>query len=720
MPVKAEHKELLDKARARLTLAIGAFSESREDELDDLRFRAGSPDNQWQWPADVLATRGAVEGQTINARPCITINKLPQHVLQVTNDQRQNRPSAKVIPVDDKADPKVAEMLNGIIRHIEYISDADVAYDTACDNQVTFGEGYIRLLTDYCDPMSFDQDIKIGRIRNSFSVYMDPTIQDPAGSDAQWCFITQDMLKEEFEAEFPEATPVSVWMQEGVGDNGMSAWLNEKTVRIAEYFYFENEKKTLCIYKPIPGLLPGGTYLKGSFEAQSYEALEAKPAKERTTTIKRVKWCKTNGYEVLDSKEWAGKWIPVVRVIGNEFEIDGQIYISGLIRNAKDAQRMYNYWVSQEAEMLALAPKAPFIMYAGQDEGFENEWKTANVNNWPALHVNPEVTDQDGRVLPLPQRAPPPLPQAGLIQAKQGAADDIKGTTGQYDPSLGAESNEKSGVAIRARERQSDTGTFHYNDNLAKAIRFLTRQILDLFPKIYDTARVARIIGIDGEVEHVEIDPDQKEAAKEVRDPNGALIKTIYNPSIGTYDVMATTGPSYMTKRQETAAAMVELSQGANDPTVSLVMRYFAIKNMDFPEAQEFAAVIKRLVPPGILDEAEQSPEMAQAKKVIDGLQQQVQAMASMIENAHKSIEAQTAMNETFRGDVEAYKAETQRIAALLPIASPDALQGLVRDTIIEMMSEPSLASQQQPQVEQPMPQPQPAEMAASPQPGVM
>ena len=209
-----DKKDMLATMRSRFTMAVSAYSESREDELDDLRFEAGSPDNQWQWPADVLATRGSVQGQTINARPCLTINKLPQHVHQVTNEQRQNRPSVKVIPVDDNADVEVAEIFEGVIRHIEYISDADVAYDTACENQVTYGEGYIRVLTKYCDDNSFDQDLYIGRIRNSFSVYMDPTIQDPCGSDAEWCFVTEDMTKAEYERQFPDAAPISSMMQQ--------------------------------------------------------------------------------------------------------------------------------------------------------------------------------------------------------------------------------------------------------------------------------------------------------------------------------------------------------------------------------------------------------------------------------------------------------------------------------------------------------------------------
>ena len=186
----SDKSELLAEMRTRMQSAQSAFSLTRQAELDDLRFMAGSPDNNWQWPQDVLATRGSVQGQTVNARPCLTINKLPQHVRNVTNEQRQNRPSGKVIPADDRADPEVAEIFDGIVRHIEYMSDADVAYDTACDNQVTFGEGYIRLLTEYCDEDTFDQDIHIGRIRNAFSVYMDPMIQDPCGSDAEWCFVT--------------------------------------------------------------------------------------------------------------------------------------------------------------------------------------------------------------------------------------------------------------------------------------------------------------------------------------------------------------------------------------------------------------------------------------------------------------------------------------------------------------------------------------------------
>ena len=290
---KDDERDMLATMRSRFTMAVSAYSESREDELDDLRFEAGSPDNQWQWPADVLATRGSVQGQTINARPCLTINKLPQHVHQVTNEQRQNRPSVKVIPVDDKADVEVAEIFDGVIRHIEYISDADVAYDTACENQVTYGEGYFRILTKYCEDTSFDQDLYIGRIRNSFSVYMDPTIQDPCGSDAEWCFITEDMTKAEYERQFPDALPISSMMQQGVGDDSISQWLSENTVRIAEYFYFCHEPTKLNLYR---GNI---SVVDNSPEDKQMKELGQKPIKSRTADVKKVKWLKTNGFEIL-------------------------------------------------------------------------------------------------------------------------------------------------------------------------------------------------------------------------------------------------------------------------------------------------------------------------------------------------------------------------------------------------------------------------------------
>ena len=680
--------DTLATMRTRLQMTLSALSESREDELDDLRFYAGSPDNHWQWPADVLATRGAVQGQTINARPCLTINKLPQHVRQVTNDQRQNRPSGKVIPADDRADPQVAEIYNGMVRHIEYISDADVAYDTACENQVSYGEGYIRIITEYCDDNTFDQDIKIMRVRNSFSVYMDPTIQDPCGADAKWCFITEDLQREEYERLFPDASPISSLQTLGIGDQSISIWINEDTVRIAEYYYIEYEKATLHLY---PGNI---TAFEGSPEAKQLKMMGVKPVRSRQVNAKRVKWCKTNGYEFLEQNDWAGDWIPVVRVIGNEFEVEGKIYISGLVRNAKDAQRMYNYWVSQEAEMIALAPKAPFIGYGGQFEGYETQWKTANTQNWPYLEVNPDVTDGSGAILPLPQRAAPPMASSGLLQAKAGASDDIKSTTGQYDTSLGATSNERSGKAILARERQSDTGTYHYVDNLARAVRHVTRQLVGLIPKIYDTQRVARIIGLDGDTEMVKIDPSQQEPVKKIVDENNIVIDKIYNPGVGKYDVVVTTGPSYMTKRQEALDAMGMILQ--SNPQLWQVAGDLFIKNMDWPGAQEMAARFAKIIDPKIMADSDESPEMQMAKQQMEAMAQELEQMSQMLQNVDKSIEVKDMERKNFEAEIKAYQAETQRLSAISAGMNPEQVQEVVMQTLRDVMTTGDLVMEQQ------------------------
>ena len=692
--------------RSRLQMAQAAYSDSREDELDDLRFMAGSPDNQWQWPADVLSTRGSVQGQTINARPCLTINKLPQHVRQVTNEQRQNRPSGKVIPADDNADVEVAEIFNGVMRHIEYMSDADVAYDTACDNQVTYGEGYIRLITEYCNEDSFDQDIRITRVRNSFSVYMDPTIQDPCGADAEYCFVTEDILKSDYERMFPDASPISTLMSQGVGNESMSQWLAEDTIRIAEYFYKSYEKATLHLYPD------NQTAFKGTPQDNNLRAMFGKPIRTREVDRQKVMWMKTNGFEILDEREWAGKWIPVVRVIGNEWEVEGRMYISGLVRNAKDAQRMYNYWTSQEAEMLALAPKAPFIGYGGQFEGYEQQWKTANTTNWPYLEVNPDVTDGAGGVLPLPQRAQPPLPQTGLIQAKMGAGEDIKATTGQYDASLGQQGNERSAKAIIAREKQGDVGTYHYVDNLARAIRHITRQVVDMIPKIYDTQRIARIIGVDGDVSMVKFNPTQPEPVKEVRDmETGGLIEKIYNPGVGTYDVMVTTGPGYMTKRQEALDAMSQILQ--SNPQLWSVAGDLFIKNMDWPGAQEMAERFKKILDPKVLSEGDQSPEMMAAQQQMQAMTEELNRMTDIIENVQDSVAQREVDIKEYKAQVDAYDAETKRITAMQNSMTPEQIQDIVMGTIAGALDTGDLIGgspemREQPMMNEEMPQQQP------------
>jgi hypothetical protein len=490
--------------------------------------------------------------------------------------------------------------------------------------------------------------------------------------------------KDEYERLYPDAAPISSLLSLGLGDQDLQQWLRDETVRIAEYFYREYKAETLNLY---PNNI---TAFNNTPDDKQLKMLYGKPLKTRISQREKVCWVKSNGYEVLEKRDWAGKYIPIVRVVGNEFEVNGQIYVSGLVRNAKDAQRMYNYWVSQEAEMLALAPKAPFIGYGGQFEGYETQWKTANTTNWPYLEVNPDVTDGAGATLPLPQRAQPPMASTGLLQAKSGASEDIKAATGQYNASLGMGGNERSGKAILARQREGDVGTYHYVDNLARAIRYVTRQLLDMIPKIYDTQRIARIIGEDGDTEMAKIDPSQEMPVKRIVNQEGIEIDKIYNPNVGKYDVVVTTGPSYSTRRQETREEMAQLLQG--NPALMQIAGDLFVKAMDWPGADELAKRLAKTIDPKLLSDDE-DPALQAANMQMQAMGQEMQQMQEMLQNVQESMEAQTLEIKRFDSEVKAYDVETKRMTAMAAAMTPDQIQEIVLGTVQGMITSGDLMS---------------------------
>jgi len=669
--------DFMATARKRLNQAVEATSINRVYQNDDLRFAAGSPDNKYQWPAPVLRAR---ESDPNGPRPTLTVNKLPQHINQITNEQRQNRPVIKVMPVDDKGDKEVAEMLGGLIRHIEYMSDADVQYSTAGESQVQHGEGYLRVLTDYCEEMSFDQDIYIQGMKNSFSVYMEPLglMRDATGRYCEWAFVVEDLSKDEFDRTYPKADPIN-WEIVGQGDEWKAWFPDNDTVRVAEYFYYEHEVKTLLEWED------------GSknFEEDMREGLMAElekrgivPVRKRKTDVKSVKWCKMNGLQRIEENDWAGKYIPVVRIIGNEWYIDGKLVTSGIVRNAKDAQRMFNYWKSTETETLALAPKAPFVGSAEAFDGYEDDWRDANTKNLAYLKYN--QFGENGERLDRPERQSPPMPPVGIVNAALGAADDIKSATGQYDPSLGNNPQAKSGIALQREQRKSDVGTFHYIDNQARGIKQLGRILVDLIPKIYDRKRAARILGEDDEVDMVQLDPTQQQAVTEQTNEQGEIEK-IYNPGIGRYDVIVSVGPGYASKRQEAADLMAQVLQGQPELMAKMGDLYFGM--LDVPGADKIAERLKKMLPPGLADDEDgkepppmvQTPQgplpIEQAGQMLGEMGQHIQELTQRLQQADEAgnqaaalkAQADIANAETKRKELEIdwFNAETERIKVL-------------------------------------------------------
>lgn len=603
----SSHGDLLETARSRFKNAFEAERENRVKGDEDARFRAGE-----QWPQEIIAARQA------DGRPCLTINKMPQFEQQVTNDQRQNRPAIKVHPVDDKADPETAKVLQGLVKHVEVASNADTARDTAFENAVRRSYGYYRVVTEYASPESFNQEIRVKRIRDPNSVLLDPNHQEPDGSDMEWGFIFERMPKDEYKATYGEsklakATDWDLEVREAPD------WVAADTVQIAEYFYKEYESKDLC-------LLSDGQVMEKS-EAEQYiashvqatdelgapmgEAPEAPTiVKERTARVPSVKWCKLNGCEVLEETDWPGQWIPILPVYGAELVVDGKLVRESLIRHAKDPARMYNFWKSAETEAITLAPKSPFIADAKSIEGYEHIWRDANRKNHSYLPYNARPD------APMPQRQNTEANVQAITQASMLAADEIKQTLGIYDASLGAKSNETSGVAIQRRNQQAQTSNFHFIDNLNRTIRHEGRIIIDLAPHVYDGARIARIIGEDGEQKRVPINQKFKdEKTGEER---------MHDLSVGQYDVTVDTGPSYATRRQESASAMLEITKAL--PNTMGTTADLIVKNMDFPGAQEFADRIKKTLPPGLVDD-----DQAQ-KPIPPQVQAQMAQMAKMLE----------------------------------------------------------------------------------------
>jgi len=635
---KEAGEKIIKTARDRLARAISKEHDNRVMALEDLRFAA--PGVLEQWPIEL---RRARENDPNGARPCLTNDKTNQYINQVKNDQRQNSPSMKVRPVDDKADEEVAGKLDGLLKHIEDISSADIAYDTAFEFALRMGFGFFRIVSEYCDDESFDQDIYIRRITNPFSAYLDDNHTEPDGSDAQWGFVLDDIPYETFEAEHPDADRID-FNERGVGDD---EWFSDETLRICEYYYFESSKKKIYLFQD------GSSYSEDHLP-DGYDPSQA--IKTKTGKVKQLKWVKMNGAEILERRDLPGKYIPIVPVYGNEINVDGKRVISGLIHAAKDAMRRHNYETSAYVERVALSPKAPFIAAAGQVEDFADMWSRANQDNISVLTYNP--IDINGTALPAPQRQTSVDVPMGLVQSMQQAEHDIQASMGMYSASLGEKSNEKSGVAINARKREGDVATFHYIDNLSRSVRQCGRICLQWIPVYYDTERTIRILGDDGVAEQIILNPAQQTPVAEYEDAQFNKQKS-YNIQLGKYDVSVSTGPSYTTQRQEAGEFMTELARSyppLMDKAGDIVMR-----NMDVHGAEELAERLKKFLPPNITqdedDQKQAIPPQAQAQ-----MQQQDMALHQAMDQIDQ-LKQQLRQNQTEQAKtaVDAQKVEVEK-----------------------------------------------------------
>lgn len=631
-------QDLLREAHERFRIAITADNDWRRRAEEEINF----VDHLQHWTQAQLNER--------QGRPCLTFDRIGPAVDQIINDARQNPPEPRFNAVGGGADKETALILQGLLRNIENDSEAEIAYMTGYEHAVKVGRGWWRVLFDYEDDwQTFWQKIKISEVPNLFSVYADPAATKWDYSDMRYCFITEDLDRRVFQQEWPSSIVASMSDFEGVGDRVKADWFPKGAVRVAEYWYTIPEAAEL--YQLSSGLIVTADKLYG-----------ATPIAKRIARRNRVFSAKISGCDVLEGPtEWPGKWIPIVPCLGRVSIKEGKRTVRGIVRAAMDANLHYDYLRSKEAEAVGLAPIAPWLIVAGQIEGFEWKWADANRKAFPFLEYHRFV---DGQEMPPPQRLQPSLDLAGLTGAVAQADNDIKATLATYDASLGAPGPEQSGRAILARQREGDNAHFNYHDNLARAMRHTGRIILDLVPHIYTEQRVIMINDPDGGSKEVQINqPTVAEGVQRIFDV--ANDDARYHVTIGS-------GPSYASRRQEGKESVLELVRMIPGPMSRALD--IVVKALDIPYGDELAA---RLIPPDI------AAENGEPGVLLTKVQQQLAAMTSL--NQHLQGALQKATNDMERERLKYASQErvsansdiTQLIVAALKNNSAEAIAQL-------------------------------------------
>lgn len=696
--VKETDDEILRKAKKRFKTCQEWESVARERALSDMKFVEGDHLNMYQWGDDSVAVRVAA------GKPCLTINKTRECVLQIVNDARQHETSIVVRASGQGASVKAAEAYEGMIRRIENRSNAQDAYDCAIDGQVKGGIGYTRVTTDYADNNSFDQEIKIVRVPDPFSIYIDPDIQEYDGSDMRYAFVFKNMTHDEYEDTYgdlddidsPNSSPL------GLASDLDDDWNNEVHIRICEYFVKVDNNDTLHEFEDgrtekNPDLQDGEFTKNPVFGKMSdikdleddnpgiIKRAKKRSKRQRDIATPKIKWYLLAGGKIIDTKDWPGKYIPIVRWVGTQTVINKQLDRKGHVRNIVDAQKNYNFWASGAIENVALQTKTPYIASAEAVEEYQGDWARANQENLAYLPYN--AYDSSGKPLPPPQRAQAPEIPPAFITGLQIAKDQMQLSSGQYEANFGAKSNETSGRAIQERQRAGDNSTFHFTDHQAIALRYTGKIIVDLIPFIYDTKREMKILNSDGTQQSVQLDPNHPLAHTQLQDPdddetyNPEELTAIFNPSVGDYEIDIDTGPSFLTQRQDTFNALSQLMQA--DPALMQIAGDLLMKNAPFNDADEIAKRLRNMVPKQALGQQAPDPQIAQLQQMMAKQHEVMQDLTQKLEKAESKQNS-----DSMQKDLDWYKAETDRMAVVGKI-DPQALIPVIRQTVSQILQMP-------------------------------
>ena len=614
------------KVQERHKLAETAREVQDEKSMDDLRFC--DPTNQWSEP-DRMKREG--EG-----KPCLSIDRTTPFVKQVTNEQRQNRPDIHISATGEDSTEAVAEVLTGMIRHIGEDSNSDQAIDTGFESMVRMGYGFVRVITEYESPTSFNQVLKVKRIPNAFMVKVDPSYVEADGSDIRWATIEEDVPLNEFRelygSKASAQAPAEAWVDVG---NDVPGWATDDgaTIRLVEYYEL----------KHVPVRIRQGSDGKGYAEDEKVpKGVKIIKGRDRDSFRKEVRWWKLNALEVLEGgiegKLTVFEYVPIVPIFGDELIINNERIYAGLIRHAKDVQRMINYWKSTQTYIIAMAPKAPWIGPIGFRGEHEEEWNKAAISGAATLEYE-WWSQERGQPMPEPKRDVSEPPIRAITEALGQSEEDIKAVLGMFDPSLGNNKGmaDQSGVAIKSLQSQGAIVNLHFADNLARALKLMGRILVKAIPKVYDTKRITRIIEPDGVTKMVTLN--------DVNIQGG--IAKLYDVTTGTYDVVVTIGPSYNTKRQENLALLLGLLHEV--PMIGQIAPDIIVSQMDAPITKKLVARIQKGLPPGLVDKDGQPPlppGVAQHLQQTDQLVQQQHQIITQLQNEISTKKAELESKE--------------------------------------------------------------------------
>lgn len=690
--------EFLHNARKRARRALEFWNSNFEVSKRDLDYLYS--DNQWD--------EKAAKEREDEGRPSLTLNQLPQYKRQIVNEMRLTTPKVQVTPyhsdaateeeepkrvsnITNTTDYSMAETLEGLIRNVENVSKADSHYDRVGQQAVESGFGWLRLLTHYQNLDSFEQEAKITSVKNRFSVLCDPEFTEPDTSDKNFLFIGELMHKDEFEARYPKAIIGEI----GTSDE-YSWWTEGEYVRIAEYFYRKPTERELLL------LSDERVVYRDKVEPVLDELEEngITIVAKRKVTVWKCCWAKITANSILeggvtkkDEMEWPGETIPVFPCFGEELTFSKKTLYVGATHFAMDSQTMGNYWWTAATERVALAPKAPWVASAEAIEGYEEEWEGSNVGNPAVLPWNER--DDDEQPNRPPQRADFSSMPAAEIQLAMSATDITKSVMGMYDASLGNRSNEKSGVAIQARQQQSNTGNFHFTGNRDMCIEGIGRCLVEVLPRIYSNEQVRRVMFEDGKGDWVKIN-------EMITDEESGQKIIVNDLTVGKFDVVVTSGPAFNTQRQDAVDSMLRFVESV--PDVGRILLDLIAENMDWHLSKEASNRLKRQLPREMLTEEEakelgyddKEPQMTpdQQFEIEKGQSEAEKAKADAAKESEKvkqstvSLEIEREKVEKARIELEKMQVEAQKGDVDFAIVAEMVAQAMARIKIEESKQE--------------------------------